>query len=151
MQRAQSTSRRPEDQLHPADARVRRRTSFSYCQRPLTFVLASTPARSLYENSIGAEGAKHISEALKTNSTLQTLDLRGNRLDAEAAKHLSEGLKANTALTSLDLYWNSLGDEGARHISEGLRANKALTSLNGSSVCSTQPDVPRRRREWPCG
>ena len=41
--------------------------------------LDATDAQSL-QNNIGSEGAKHLSEALKTNSTLQTLDLFNNHI-----------------------------------------------------------------------
>ena len=41
------------------------------CQDALTLHL--TLDCSLYANGIGSEGAKALSEALKTNSTLQTL------------------------------------------------------------------------------
>ena len=51
-------------------------------------------------NKIGPEGAKHLSEALKTNSTLQTLDLYNN-IRPEGAKHLSEALKTNSTLQTL--------------------------------------------------
>ena len=37
------------------------------------FSLRSTPTGSLTNNSIGAEGAKHISEGLKANKALTTL------------------------------------------------------------------------------
>ena len=45
--------------------------SFPCCQEPL--ILGCARARSLRENGLGAKGAKHISEALKTNSALKEL------------------------------------------------------------------------------
>jgi hypothetical protein len=61
------------------------------------------------------EGVIKLSEALKSNTSLTSLDLRsttlvasfhsslntGNKLDAIAATKLSEALKSNTSLTSL--------------------------------------------------
>ena len=41
-------------------------------------------------NKIGAEGAKHLAEALKINKTLTTIDLHGNKIGAEGAKAMAE-------------------------------------------------------------
>ena len=45
--------------------------SFSCCQQPLTLNL--TVVCSLFNNSVGPEGAESLGEALKTNSTLKEL------------------------------------------------------------------------------
>ena len=61
-----------QDELDATDAQVRRRThsnSTVDSRRHSEYALL----RRLDRNDIRAEGAKHISEALKTNSTLQTL------------------------------------------------------------------------------
>ena len=34
---------------------------------------------SYIDNQIGAEGIKYLSESLKSNNSIQTLDLRGNK------------------------------------------------------------------------
>jgi hypothetical protein len=65
-------------------------------------------------------------------------------IDKERAIDLSEALKLNTSLTSLDLSSNrpvasfqfslntddSIDDEGALQLSEALKLNTSLTSLN---------------------
>ena len=79
------------------------------------------------DNEIGAEGASALSEALKTNATLQSLNLEreheeseddawiadiannkhkqaGNKIGAEGASALSDALKTNTTLQSLYLW-----------------------------------------------
>ena len=87
-----------------------------------------TPVRSLDRNSIGAEGAKHLSEGLKANKTL-------TRLEYAAAHHFPKCQHPLTFVFCLrstlarSLHSNSIGDEGAKHISGGLKENKALTSL----------------------
>ena len=128
-------------------------------------------------NEIGAEGARALSEALKTNTTLQSLNLgceqeeseedgwiadiannkhqqAGNGIGAEGARALSEALKTNTTLKSLDLYgekekkkaesgWigdiannqhkqadSLIVDEGAKALSETLKTNTTLQSLH---------------------
>ena len=127
------------------------------------------------DNEIGAEGASALSDALKTNTTLQSLNLRCEQnergedgliadivnnkhqqavdgIGAEGASALSDALKTNTTLQSLDLAseqeseedgWiadivnnkhqqagNWFGDEGARALSEALKTNTTLQSLN---------------------
>ncbi|KAF9952250.1 hypothetical protein BGZ70_000672 [Mortierella alpina] len=84
---------------------------------------------NLYGNSIGANGAQALSEALKTNSTLTTLDLYGNSIGDDGVRALSEALKTNLTLTTLDLYGNSIGDDGAQALSEALKTNSTLTTL----------------------
>ena len=73
------------------------------------------------DNKIGYEGVKTISESLKINTSLTTLNLGcdekiwnekekkwneawvGNQIRDKGAKTISESLKINTSLTSLDL------------------------------------------------
>ena len=75
------------------------------------------------DDEIDDEGARALSEALKTNTTLTELKLHGvqgrwlnfrqcqqqhqeteNEIGVEGAEALSEALKTNTTLQSLDLY-----------------------------------------------
>ncbi len=72
----------------------------------------------LRSNKIGAEGAKALAEALKTNASLTTVNLEGNEVGDEGAKALAEALKTNASLTTVDLWGNKIGDEGAKALSE---------------------------------
>ncbi|KAG0375297.1 hypothetical protein BGX24_009306, partial [Mortierella sp. AD032] len=87
-------------------------------------------------SEIGDNGAKALAEALKTNSALITLDLKGNSIGDDGAQALSEALKANLTLTTLDLKVNSIRDSGAQALAEALKANSTLTTLNlkGNSI-----------------
>ena len=67
-------------------------------------------------------------EFLKVNSTLTTLNLRGNLIDVEGAVVIAEALKLNVSLISLDLCSNRI-EAGALAIAEALKVNSALTSL----------------------
>ena len=73
-------------------------------------------------NSIGDEGTRMISEALKTNYTLTTLHLGGDN---------DYGMNMNMKYEWWNEIWtaNNIGDEGARMISEALKTNHALTTL----------------------
>ena len=83
--------------------------------------------------SIGTEEHSSLSQALKVNASLASLDLRYNAIDDKGANSLSQALRVNTFLTSLDLSFNSIGDDGASSLSQALRVNTFLTSLDLSS------------------
>ena len=74
-------------------------------------------------NEIGEEGACAISEALKVNTTLQTLDL-GSRATTKksCARH-----GTTTVNNKAD---NKIGEYGARALSAGLKINTTLTTLD---------------------
>ncbi|KAG0010688.1 hypothetical protein BGZ81_002607, partial [Podila clonocystis] len=80
--------------------------------------------------SIGVKEFGLLSETLKTNSTLTTLNLQSNSIGDNGAQALSEALKSNSALITLDLWSNSIGDSGAQALSEALKINSTLTTLN---------------------
>jgi hypothetical protein len=99
--------------------------------------MALVTTLSLWDNSIGDEGAKAIAEALKVNEVVTTLDLRGgNNIGDEGAIAIAEALKVNAVVTTLSLGSNNIGDEGAIAIAEALKANAVVTilSLGGNSI-----------------
>ena len=61
-------------------------------------------------NAIGDEGTAALSEALKSNNTLETLVLTSNNIRAAGAQSLADMLQVNRALTALDVQGNKLGD-----------------------------------------
>ncbi|KAG0358602.1 hypothetical protein BGZ54_010353 [Gamsiella multidivaricata] len=79
---------------------------------------------------IGVNELEILAEALKTNSTLTTLNLESNSIGDNGALALSEALKTNSTLTSLDLQYNSIRENGALALSEALKTNSTLTTLN---------------------
>ncbi|KAF9956198.1 hypothetical protein BGZ72_002950, partial [Mortierella alpina] len=85
---------------------------------------------------IGDDGALALSKTLTTNTTLTTLDLRGNNIGNDGALALSEALKTNSTLSSLNLQYNSIGENGAQALAKALKTNKALTTLylKGNSI-----------------
>ncbi|KAI8597524.1 hypothetical protein EDD21DRAFT_407542 [Dissophora ornata] len=76
------------------------------------------------------EGALALSEALKTNTVLTTLNLQHNSIGNEGALALSEAFKTNTTLTTLNLDHNSISKEGSPALSEALKTNTTLSTLN---------------------
>jgi len=70
-----------------------------------------------------------ISEALKRNTSLTTLDLHDNEIGDIGLKSISNVLPQNSSLIELNLYDNSIGDEGATIMSQALKQNTSLTKL----------------------
>ena len=80
------------------------------------------------ENNVGIEGARMLGEALKTNTTLTTLDLSS---EESTEKKSDNDIYKRLNFNNKD---NFIGDEGARLLSDGLRKNTALTKLNLRSL-----------------
>ena len=94
----------------------------------------------LCENRVGDEGAIVIAEALKMNRTLQTLNLHENGVGDKGAMAMAEMLKINPALQSLHLGYNRIGDVGAAAIAEALYSMSTIQVL-WKSLCSSSHDI----------
>jgi hypothetical protein len=85
-----------------------------------------------------------ISTALKTNTTLEFLNLEGNPIGDEGSRSLAEALKYNQTLQHLLLCRNcGIGLDGAKAFGEMLPHNNSLKELDLSS----NPDIPIRGKE----
>lgn len=90
--------------------------------------------------SVQEEHAKKLAEALKVNNKLTKLDLYDNELGDEGLKALSECFRANKTLRVLNLKWNGLGklnqigapdnDSGVKMFAKALQENKTLEQIN---------------------
>jgi len=85
---------------------------------------------NLAGNEMSPEGAQVLAEALKSNTTLTSINLEDNAMGPEGAQALAEALKSNTTLTSIDLAQNGMGPGGAQALAEALKTNTTLTSIN---------------------
>ena len=54
------------------------------------------------------------------------MDLSGNKIGYDGAKEIADALKHNTSLQSLDLSYNEIGDDGAKEIADALKKNASL-------------------------
>ena len=80
------------------------------------FVLASKIVElNWYFMTLGSSGAAALSDSLKSNSTLATLNLSRNWIRAPGASALSDSLKSNSTIPTLILSTNSIGAEGTQH------------------------------------
>ena len=87
---------------------------------------------------LGNSDAVSVSQVLKANSSLTSLDLSGNAIRQSGASCLSDALIANSSLTSLCLSGNEIGDNGASCLSQALIANSSLTTLHLSRCSISQ-------------
>ena len=86
-------------------------------------------ALDLSHKKVGDDNVKELSEALKNNRTLTSLNLNDNKIEA-GAKDLIKVIKYIRTLISLNLRNNKIGDLGAIKLSQVLRHNTNLTTLN---------------------
>ena len=85
---------------------------------------------SLESNSIGVGGANAIGAALKTNMSLETVNLGDNDIGGSTGHEpAARVLETTSILTSLGMRMNEIGDEGVRAIAQALRGNHTLASL----------------------
>ena len=80
-------------------------------------------------NGIGGDGAAALGECLKSNTSLTTLGLVGSGIGGNGVAALGECLLNNTSLTKLDLKLNQIGGDGAAALGECLKCNTSLTML----------------------
>lgn len=86
---------------------------------------------NLAKNSeIGNQGAKHLAEGLKMNSTLKTLNLNDCGITTEGIKCMAHALTVNKTLQNFDIERNKIKDEGVVCLAKALKANIGLTYLN---------------------
>uniref|UniRef100_A0A7S1GZ07 Uncharacterized protein n=1 Tax=Hemiselmis andersenii TaxID=464988 RepID=A0A7S1GZ07_HEMAN len=80
---------------------------------------------------MGDFGAESLSDVLKVNTVLQSLDLYQNDIGPKGGVLISRALRRNASLTSLNLSMNNIGDEGAADLCETLKhGNSTLTKLS---------------------
>jgi len=70
-----------------------------------------------------------LSYALKKNSTLKSLFMKGGMIGPDRGSILVEGLKGNMSLTVVDFSNQKIGDKGAKVLGEALKANRTLKEL----------------------
>uniref|UniRef100_A0A8C3R897 Leucine rich repeat containing 45 n=1 Tax=Cyanoderma ruficeps TaxID=181631 RepID=A0A8C3R897_9PASS len=92
---------------------------------------APLAALALGDCGLSEEGALLL-HGLCSNTTVKSLDLKGNNLRSMGAEALGKLLRQNKSIRSLTLEWNSLGmwEEGFSFFCQGLRANNALQRLD---------------------
>src|SRR6185312_5439126 len=81
-------------------------------------------------HQIRNSGAIILAKILKSNSSLNSLNLQENQIGATGAMALAKALESNSSLISLNLWNNQIGDTGATALAKALESKSSLTSLN---------------------
>lgn len=92
----------------------------------------------LYNNQLGDVGASLIGQALEKNTTLRILSIPKNAI---SNGDLFKSLKSNTTLEWLNLSFNQLGDDALPMIKQLLKTNKTLTRLDLSNNKFSNPTM----------
>uniref|UniRef100_A0A803XYD2 Leucine rich repeat containing 45 n=1 Tax=Meleagris gallopavo TaxID=9103 RepID=A0A803XYD2_MELGA len=87
---------------------------------------------ALGDCGLSEDGVKLLLHGLCSNTTVKSLDLKGNNLRTTGAEALGKLLRQNKSIRSLILEWNSLGvwEEGFSFFCQGLGANNFLQRLD---------------------
>uniref|UniRef100_A0A8C7Y3A4 Leucine rich repeat containing 45 n=1 Tax=Oryzias sinensis TaxID=183150 RepID=A0A8C7Y3A4_9TELE len=87
---------------------------------------------SLSDCMLSEEGAKTLLSGLFGNTTVKSLDMKGNNLRSAGAEVLGKLLARNKTLCRLVLEWNALGvwEEAFSAFCDGLGSNNTLTHLD---------------------
>jgi Ran GTPase-activating protein (RanGAP) involved in mRNA processing and transport len=86
----------------------------------------------LRENKIGENGAKHIKELLRVNSSIKVLSLSRNKLENSGMRSIGKGLSMNSSIVFLDVSKNNVGDSGVKQFVESIEGNTTLKSVDFS-------------------
>jgi Ran GTPase-activating protein (RanGAP) involved in mRNA processing and transport len=128
-------------QLQDWIAKCEHRSKFYLSQVPLSdrdmniviqqaMIYKQCTGLQLRADEITVEGISLLAEALRINTTLLTLDLRGNSVPDTGVDYLSEVLStANSTLKLLNFSDNDTTDQGAEYLAEMLQRNEKLTHL----------------------
>ena len=103
---------------------------------------------NLSSNKITDEEIVKLTEAIKGNTTLQTLDISHNTLSysgisSTKISSISDCLKINSTLCKLNLSNNEITDEGAKRLAEAIEVNITLQELNISENWISNEGVMR--------
>lgn len=90
----------------------------------------NTTLRYLKMSYVNDNGAIALSESLRRNTSLHTLDLSQNNISDEGMIALAESLKINTSLIRIYLSHNDITDEGAIAFAETLKINTSIRRLH---------------------
>jgi hypothetical protein len=94
----------------------------------------------LRRNGLGPDGAKHLSEALVTNTTLKELEYAAPPLQRTRACTTANLLLAAPDSSIFDsclvcsLTSNELKAEGAKHLCDALKVNETLSTLGYAAL-----------------
>lgn len=95
-------------------------------------------AVTLRNREIKIKDFRLLTESLKTNKTVTSLDLTSAYIRDYALNELAKSLKVNTSLTSLNLEMNPINEKGVEALAKALELNSSVTRLDFNFIF---PDV----------
>jgi hypothetical protein len=105
----------------------------------------------LGELEIDVHWAGKITEALKVNSSLQSIDLEENKIGAEGAGKIADALKVNSSLQSINLGYSNIEETLFQEINNSIERNVVNLKLQQklASVCLFEALSEKRGRlDW---
>ena len=93
---------------------------------------------SLSRTKCGEQGAFDVAEMLRSNNTLEQLDIAVNPFGCKGVAYIAKALKSNKMLHHLELYNTDCSDEGAVALADMLRRNETLLELWISNLDETE-------------
>ena len=81
-------------------------------------------------NFIGDVGMKHLSSALKKNSSLKKINLSNNKIGDEGMKYLADSMKLNSSIDWIHITQNDIGNDGIKYFSDALKVNRTLKEVD---------------------
>ncbi|MFO0389404.1 MAG: hypothetical protein ACK502_06770 [Alphaproteobacteria bacterium] len=85
---------------------------------------------NIYKTGAGAEGARAIADALCVNQTLSKLEINRNYIGDEGARAMAHMLENNHGLITLDIGLNDITDSGAKSLTNALYNNNTLLEID---------------------
>ena len=87
---------------------------------------------NLSDQFLGDDGCVAACEALRSNRTINEVNLKGNNIHATGAAAISNLLKTNPMIESISLEWNRLGvlDEGIQIIAGSIEQSASLSRID---------------------
>jgi hypothetical protein len=81
---------------------------------------------------LGDDGCIQICNALKQNTSIEHLDLKGNNIRSDGTISISQLLKVNSSIRWLSVEWNCLGiwEVGVRAFADSMALNQGLQELD---------------------
>ena len=85
-------------------------------------------------NSFGVDGSSSLSECLKINRSLRSIDLSNNRLNYDSAKVIASALRQNSTLRFLNLSQNNISISGVYDLLSAINSESSGLEYLGLKV-----------------
>ena len=98
----------------------------------LSFKRCCLQSIDLEGNKLGGKGLENLCPGLRSNASLQKLNLANNNIlphDEEALESFGAAISEHKELTEVDLQRNVIGDSGGLALSEQIKENKKIVSF----------------------